>query len=102
MEKKFHNNGFTATVTDKVVRWEIPIDNLVNAFKLSDYNYSTDGEHYITVKKDKKQEFAEYVAQKMFDECDQNTGASYIEQAIDEVFETIFEDDKDFADYPDC
>ena len=23
--KKFEENGFTATVTDKVVRWEIPI-----------------------------------------------------------------------------
>ena len=41
--KKFEENGFTATVTDKVVRWEIPISNLINAFNNSPENYSEDG-----------------------------------------------------------
>ena len=98
--KKYKYNGFTATVTDKVVQWEIPINNLVRAFNLSPENPTADGEHYVKIKRGKKQEFAEYVAQMMFDECDQETGASHIEQAIDDVFKTIYEDEKDFAKYP--
>lgn len=98
--KKFEENGFTATVTKDKVRWEIPISNLIFAFNNSPENPSEDGEQYITVKRGKRQEFAEFVAKTMFNECDQETGASYIEQAIDGVFREIFEDYKDFAKYP--
>lgn len=98
--KKFEENGFTATVTDKVVRWEIPISTLIEAFNNSPENYSDDGEHYITVKRGKRQEFAEYVAQQLMLECDSETGASHIENAIDNVFLNVFEGDEDFAHYP--
>lgn len=98
--KKFEENGFTATVTDKVVRWEIPISSLIEAFNNSPENYSDDGEHYITVKWGKKQEFAEYVAQQLMLECDSGTGASHIENAIENVFLNVFEGDEDFANYP--
>ena len=73
--KKFEENGFTATVTKDVVRWEIPISSLIVAFNNSPENYSEDGEHYITVKRGKRQEFAEYVAQQLMLECDSETGA---------------------------
>lgn len=100
--KKFEYNGFTATVTDKTVKWEIPINNLVDAFLLNPNNSSDDEEYYITIKKNKKHKFAEYVAKTMFNECDySDDGASYIEYALDGVFETILDDYMDFADYPD-
>lgn len=98
--KKFEENGFTATVTKDVVRWEIPISSLVVAFNNNPENYSEDGEHYITVKRGKRQEFAEYVAQQLMLECDSETGASHIEQAIDNVFLGVFEGDEEFANYP--
>lgn len=98
--KKFEENGFIATVTDKVVRWEVPISVLVASFNNSPENYSEDGEHYITVKRGKRQEFAEYVAQQLMLECDSETGVSHIEQAIDNVFLGVFEGDEEFAHYP--
>ena len=98
--KKFEENGFTATVTDKVVRWEVSISALVEAFNSSPENYSNDGEHYITVKRGKRQEFAEYVAQQLMLESDSETGASHIENAIDNVFLNVFEGDEEFAYYP--
>lgn len=98
--KKFEGNGFTATVTDKVVRWEIPITNLINAFNNSPENYSEDGENYIEVKKRCRRDFAEYVAQQLMEPCDSETGLSHIEQAIDNVFLDVFEGDEDFANYP--
>lgn len=98
--KKFEENGFIATVTNKVVRWEIPISLLISAFNNSPENYSEDGEHYITIKRGKRQEFAEYVAQQLMLECDSETGASHIEQAIDNVFLNVFEGDEEFAHYP--
>lgn len=54
----------------------------------------------ITVKRGKRQEFAEYVAQQLMLECDSETGASHIENAIDNVFLNVFEGDEDFAHYP--
>lgn len=99
--KKFENNGFTATVTKDVVRWEIPISNLIKAFNDSPNNYSEDGENFISVKKGKRQEFAEYVAQQLIEQqCDSETGATHLEQAIENVFEEVFSSDEEFAKYP--
>lgn len=98
--RKYKNNGFTATVTDKVVRWEIPIRNLVYEFETNPENPSYDGEHCVKIKKGKRKKFARYIAKEMIEECDQKTGASYIEQAMDNVFATIYEDNMDFANYP--
>lgn len=99
--KKFEENGFTATVTDKVVRWEIPIANLINVLELSPENPSEDGENFVSIRRGKKKEFAEFVAKALMYECDQNTGESYIEKALSECFrEHIFEDYKEFAKYP--
>lgn len=98
--KKIEENDFTATVTNKVVRWEVPISVLVEAFNNSPENYSEDGEHYITVKRGKRQEFAEYVARQLMLECDSESGVTHIEQAIDNVFLNVFEGEEDFAHYP--
>ena len=54
----------------------------------------------IKVKKGKRQEFAEYVAQQLMEQCDTETGMSHIEQAIENVFLNVFEGDEDFAKYP--
>ena len=99
--KRFEENGFTATVTNKAVRWEIPIANLVNALELSTDNPSEDGENFVSIKRGKRKEFAEFIAKALMYECDQETGASYIEKALDECFrEKIFEDYQEFAKYP--
>lgn len=99
--KKFEENGFTATVTNKTVRWEIPIKNLINALELSPDNPSEDGENFVTIRRGKGKEFAEFIAKALMDEYDQNTGESYIEKALDECFrEKIFEDSREFAKYP--
>jgi len=98
--KKFECNGFTATVTNKVVRWEISISNLKCAFNNSPENYSEDGEHFIKVKKGKLKEFAEYVAEQLIISENADTGSSFLEEAIDQAFEQVFESDEEFAYYP--
>jgi len=97
---KIEENGFTATITKDKVKLEIPISNLVYAFNNSPENYSEDGEHFIIVKRGKRQEFATYVAEQLLVSEDPDTGASFLEQAIDNVFEQVFESDEDFAHYP--
>lgn len=99
--KKFEGNGFTATVTNKVVRWEIPITNLLYAYNNNPNGFTEDGEKYAKIKRGKKQEFAEYVAKSMFNEVDQETGASYIEEVLDRIFEVADEDSEDFIQFPD-
>lgn len=98
--KYFEENGFEATVTSDKVRWEIPIDNLANAFNYSPENPSEDGEKFVEIKEDKTHEFAEFVAKTMMQPYNQETGASYIEEALDKVFNEVFEGYEDFADYP--
>jgi hypothetical protein len=99
--KKIEYNGFTATVTNGKVKWEIPISNLINAFYYCPMNIYEDEEDGIKIKRGKRQEFAEYVARKMLDEANQDTGASYIEEALDKVFEEAYESGCDFIKYPD-
>ncbi len=99
--KKFEYNGFTATVTKDKVKWEIPISNLINAFYYSPMNMFEDEDSGTKIKKDKRQEFAEYIAEKMFDEVDSETGASYIEEALDKVFEEAYESGAEFIKYAD-
>lgn len=100
--KKFKYFDYVATVTDKVVRWEIPIANLIYAFENSPDNPSEDGENFISIRKDKKKDFAEFIAKALMEECNQNTGESYIEKAIGECFiERIYEEYQEFAKYPD-
>lgn len=98
--KKFECGDIVATVTDDKICFEVPIDNLVYAFNWSPDNPSEDGEQFVKVKEGRSQEFAEYVAKHMIEPSDQETGLSFFEEAIDKVFDEVFESYEDFADYP--
>jgi hypothetical protein len=98
--KKFEENGCTATVTNNTVRWEYPIANLVNAFNYDPENPSYNGEDFVSVKRGKREEFAEYVAKNMIQPYDQETGQSPIEDALQKVFIEVFEGYENFAKYP--
>ena len=98
--QKFEYGDTVATVTDGKICFEIPINNLVYAFNYSPDNPSEDGEQFVKVKEDKTQEFAEYIAKHMIEPSNQETGASYFEDAIDRVFDEVFESYEDFAEYP--
>jgi hypothetical protein len=84
--KKFEDNGFTSKVTNAKIIIEIPIKNLVSAF-----NYNPENVEELTVKRGKRQLFAEFVASHLLDEADSETGTRYIEQAFDKVFDLIIE-----------
>jgi hypothetical protein len=100
--KKFEHNGFIATVTNDTVRWEISITNLISAYNNNPNCYTEDGVNYASIKRGKRQEFAEYVAKSMFDEVDQETGATYIEEALDRIFDTADENSEEFIKFPEC
>ena len=97
--KKFENLGFISKLTDEKLTIEIPIKNLVSAFELCPNNYDES-----KVKRGKRQLFAEYVAKQILEECDQETGDTYISNAFDSVFELLFEgfeDGSEFIDFGD-
>lgn len=89
---KFENLGFKAIVTQEKLNIEISIDNLINGFNRNPENYANE-----TIKQDKKQEFAEYVAKNLIDGTD--IGDSIIMQATDRVFEQILEGYEEFVEY---
>lgn len=94
--KKFEDNGFTSIITNDKLKIEIPIANLVNAFNYNPNNYDC------KIKRGKRKEFAEFLAKHIFDESDQETGANYIQEAFDKVFEMAMEDfDNDFIKFED-
>jgi len=96
---KIEENGFTAMVTNDKIKIELPISNLVFAFDNSPENYGDEDEQ-VKIKRGKRQEFAKYVVEQLLVSEDPDTGASFMEQAIEKVFEQIFESAEDFAKYP--
>lgn len=94
--KRFEGNGFIGTVTNDKVKIEIPIKNLVCAFDCSPNNYDEN-----KIRRGHRQAFAEYLVKKLFDEVDQDTGASYIEEAFDKVFDEMVENSLDFIEFAD-
>lgn len=95
--KKHKNLGFTTKLTNKKLTIEISINDLVNAFKLCPNNYNES-----KVKRGKRQMFAEFVAKQILEECDQETGDTYITKAFDGVFDLLFEgyeDGRDFVNF---
>lgn len=87
---KFENMGFTSIVTDDKLKIEIPISNLVCAFENAPNNEDSYGDQY-TIKRGKRKEFAEWVAEHILDEHNQEDGASFIAEAFDSLFDQIFE-----------
>lgn len=100
--KKFDcGAGFISTVTDKKLKLEIPISNLVCAFECAPNNM-TDTGGQITVKRGKRKEFAEWVAEYILDEANSEDGAAHIHKAFDSVFDLLlegYEDGQEFLDY---
>jgi hypothetical protein len=88
--KKFENCGFTSIVTNDKVKLEISIANLVFAFE-NDPNNDDGGGNYATVKRGKRKQFAEWVAEMIVSEADQEDGATYAHQMFDKVFEQYYE-----------
>ena len=97
--KKFENMGVTAIVTNDKVKIEIPISGLINGFK---WHQSNDDDAF-KIKRDARDQFAEWFAQQIIGEEDQETGTSYIASAFDRVFDLIFEgyETPDFIKYAD-
>jgi len=93
---KFESLGFTAVVTNDKLRIEIPIKNLVQGFEASPNNYRD-----ATVKRGYRKDFAKYVAKRLVCGSDPDTGDSPIMEAIESVFEELFECAEDFIKYPD-
>ncbi len=90
--KKIESLGFTATITEDKLQIEISIDNLINGFERNPENYGDE-----TIKIDKKQEFAEYVARGLIEGT--HMGDSIIMQSVDEVFNEILEGCESFIQY---
>jgi hypothetical protein len=90
--EKIESLGFTATVTKQKLKIEIPIANLVQGFKDSPNNFDE-----AVVKRGHRQEFAKYVAQALVDGSNKDTGDSPIMEAIEQVFEELFEGAEDFV-----
>lgn len=97
---EFISGETKAIVTSDKICWEIPIETLITAFSYSPDNPSEDGEHYVEIKENKKQEFAKFVAYTMIRPYDTETGLSILEAAIDKVFMEVFEGYETFAFYP--
>ena len=85
--KKFENLGFTTIVTNDKVKIEISISGLVNGFKWHESN----GDDAFKIKRGMRDQFAEWFAQQIISEEDQETGTSFIASAVDRVFDLIFE-----------
>jgi hypothetical protein len=92
--KKYGNCGFTSFVDDGKLTVEIPIENLVTAFEYSEVN----GDE-LSIKEGKHGEFAEFVAEHIVDECNPHDGATYMCEAIDRVFDLLFEGFEDGQDF---
>jgi hypothetical protein len=87
--KKYEELGITTIITNDKLKIEVPIKGLVNAFNLSPNNY----DESMKVKRGKRKEFANFVAQYLLDSADADTGDSYVMQMFDRFFEGIFESD---------
>lgn len=94
--EKFEALGFTATVTNNKLKIEIPIKNLVEGFKDSPNNFNE-----LKVKRGHRHDFAKYVAERLVDGSNADTGESPIMEAIERTFEELFEGDEEFIKYQD-
>lgn len=96
--KKFENCGFTSIVTNDKVKLEIPISTLVLAFEATPNNENDSGDPS-TIKRGKRRQFAEWVAQQMVKEACQHDGATYTHEMLDNIFDQLFEGYEDGSDF---
>lgn len=95
---KYTNLGITTIVTGDKLKIEIPIRGLVSGFNQSPNNCEG-----FKVKRGKRQEFANFIAEKIIDEADCETGESLVMDLFEKAFEDIFEGNDlvdDIVKYP--
>jgi hypothetical protein len=90
---KEKGTGYKTAVDDKKLIIEIPISTLACAF-----NYYPNNLEGTVIKKGKRQAFAEFVAEHLQDEIDSETGATFITDMLDKMFEAIGESEYDIPD----
>ncbi|SHG89930.1 hypothetical protein SAMN02744040_00087 [Tepidibacter thalassicus DSM 15285] len=95
--KKFENLGITTIVTGDKIKIEVKISGAVNAFNNSPNNFTPEA----TVKKEKRAEFAEYLAKALVDGSDPDTGDSPVMAMFENIFQEIYEGAEEFCNYPD-
>ena len=93
---KYENLGVTTIVSDDKLSIEISIDGLVDGFNFCPNNYDDS-----TIKGEKYQEFANYIAKALIDGSNPDTGNSPVMTMVDSIFEDIFEGAEDFVKYGD-
>jgi len=95
---KDSSTGAIITIDDTNIAISMPIQNLINGFELDPNNY--DG---WTIKPGCQQKFAEWVAEYLTDEADQDTGDDFIAQMFSNLLLRLFDGDyteDDFINYP--
>lgn len=86
--------GFKVSTDNEKIQLEISIENLISGFN----GMPNKCEGY-TIDKNKKQEFANYVAETLISQSDSETGNSPIMDALDSVFEEAIETVEDFINF---
>ena len=86
--------GFKVSVEDGKLVLEIAVDNLVSGFNGNPNKFEE-----CNINEDKKQQFAEYVANSLIEPSDSETGNSLIMEALDRVFEEAMENGEEFINF---
>lgn len=86
--------GFKVSVEDGKLVLEIAVDNLVSGFNGDPNKFEE-----CNINEDKKQQFAEYVANSLIEPSDSETGNSLIMEALDRVFEEAMENGEEFINF---
>lgn len=94
--KTFKEKGtdYKTAVDDKKLIIEIPISTLVCAF-----NYAPNNAEGTKVKRGKRQMFAEFIAKHLHDEIDSETGASFITEMFDKMFDALTDGNYDASGF---
>lgn len=97
--KEFNDQLLKLKITKNKLKMEISLKDLVWLFYNSPAN-TYDGENIgAKVKPGKRQEFAEYIVNKLMDESPFNENNVRWGQPLEDIFEEILEGDEDFCKY---
>lgn len=102
MLKNFNEQIMKFEITENKLKMEISIKDLIWLFENSPNN-TYDGETVACkVKRDKKKEFVEFIAENLMDDSENDSGNPIWGVAFEEVFNRIIEGDgDDFCKYQD-
>jgi hypothetical protein len=100
MSKKFTDQLMKFEITKDKLKMEISLKDLAWLLEVSPNNYGDNGE-LIKVKRGKRQEFAEFVVNKLQDDSGQDSNNVVWGEPFERIFEDIFEGAEDeFIKYP--